>query len=166
MKLNLTKKTYYSLGAIAAALVLVQSVASTVGMAMSLLDSIAFGFTGLMFLFLASVKGTEMSDKRSLFGCFLLLVGSMFFNVPLLQIVLLAFVWPCFAAYEKNRDARLASPFKAVCLMEFLWMGLKIVATLGEVTALSVPANLAGMGAAAARLWLCVCLYRRERDEG
>lgn len=162
MKLKLSKKTYYALGAVAATLTLVSAVAAIAGMQLALLDNITFGATGLMLLFLASVHGTPMGDKRSLFGVFLLLIGSMFFNVPLLQIVLVHLVWPCFAAYEKNRDEKMANPFKAVCLMEFLWMGLLIVATLGQVAPMQLPANLAGAGAAGARLWLSVSLYKRE----
>ena len=165
MQLKLSKKTYYVLGAIAGALSLVQAVAAVAGLGMSLLDSVAFGCTGLMLLFLASVKGTPMGDKKRLFGSFLLLVGSMFFNIPLLQIVLMSLVWPSFALLEKNRDERLAMPCRAVFAGDFLWMGMRILAELGEVSTLALPSNLAGMLAAAARLWLSVCLYKRERDE-
>lgn len=165
MKLKLSKKTYYMLGVLAGALTLVRAVAAMAGLGLALLDSVAFGCAGLMLLFLASVKGTPMEDKRSLFGCFLLLIASVFFNAPLLQIVLMGLVWPCFAAFEKNRDERLAPVCRLVFAAEFLWMGLRVLAELGELSVLAWPSNLAGTFAAAARLWLCVKLYKRERDE-
>lgn len=165
MKLKITKKTYYSLGTAACALLLVRAVSVLAGLDMGVLDSFAFGCTGLMLLFLAAVKGTPIKDKQRLFGCFLLLLGSVFFNVPLLHIVFLGLVWPCFAAFEKNRDERLALPFRAVCLGDFLWMGLRILTDLGNLSSLRVPCNVAGLLAVCARLWLCICLYKRERDE-
>ncbi len=165
MKLKLSKKTYYTLGILAGALTLVRAVAAVAGMSFAMLDSLAFGCVGLMLLFLASVKGTPMQDKRSLFGCFLLLIASVFFNVPLLQIVLMGLVWPAFAAFEKHRDERLAPICRLVYAAEFLWMGLRVLAELGEVKVLAWPSNLAGIFAAAVRLLLCVKLYKRERDE-
>lgn len=165
MKLKLSKKTYYTMGLLGAALSLVQAVAAFAGISMNLLDSATFCLTGLMLLFLASVHGTPAADKRSLFCCFLLLVGSMFFNIPLLQIILIGLVYPAFAAFEKNRDERLTKQFRAVCLGDFLWMGFRIVATLGEVKTMMLPANLAGLLAICARLWLMFSLYKRERDE-
>ncbi|EJX01496.1 conjugal transfer protein D [gut metagenome] len=165
MKLKLSKKTYYTMGLLGTALSLVQAIAAFAGGSMRLLDSAVFCLTGLMLLFLASVHGTPAADKRSLFCCFLLLVGSMFFSIPLLQIILVSLVYPAFAAYEKNRDERLTNQFRAVCIGDLLWMGFRIVVLLGEVKSMMLPANLAGLLAICARLWLMFSLYKRERDE-
>lgn len=162
MKLHLSKKTYYAMGSLAGALTLVQAVLAFANTSFALLDNIGFGFTGLMILFLASVKGTPMGDKRSLFGIFLVLIGSVFFNIPLLQYILMGLVWPLFANYEKNRDAAMTNPFRAVCLTDILCIGLRIFVNLGNVTGLGLPLNLAGLASGAAHLWLTMCLYKRE----
>ena len=165
MRLSLSKKTYYALGMLAAGCHMAQAIAGIAGAGFALLDNIAFILTGLMLLFLASVKGTTGPDKGALFGCFFLLIGAMAFQAPLLQYILLALVWPCFAGYEKSRDKRLTPQFRAICILEALWLAALILVNLGGVAAMGLPANLLGFACAIVRGWLTLSLYRRERDE-
>lgn len=165
MKRTLSKKTYYALGMLAAGCAMAQAIASVAGASFALLDNVAFILTGLMLLFLASVKGTSGADKGALFGCFFLLIGAMSLSAPLLQYTLLALVWPCFAWYEKRRDKRLAPQLRAVCICEALWFAAQVLVNLGGAAAMALPANLLGLACAVVRGWLTLSLYRRERDE-
>lgn len=165
MKLSLSKKTYYALGMLAAGCYMAQAIAAIGGASFALLDNIALILTGLMLLFLASVKGTPGPGKAALFGCFFLLILAMTFPAPLLQYALLALVWPCFAGYEKKRDRRLVPQFRAICILEALWFAARVLVNLGGAAALALPANLLGFACAIARGWLTLSLYRRERDE-
>lgn len=165
MNLTLSKKTYYALGILAAGCAMAQAVAGVMGYGLSLLDNLTFILTGLMLLFLASVKGTEKSDKLALLGCFVLLAGAIALPVPLLQFALLALVWPCFAGYEKSRDARLTPQFRAISILRALWFLACVLVNLGGVNTLGLLQNLLGLACAVVQGWLTLTLYRRERDE-
>ena len=168
MNLNLTlsKKTYYALGMLSAACAMAQALGAAVGYGMALAGNISTLLTLLMLGFLASVKGTTRRDKGALAGCILLQVLALALPIALVQHVLLALVWPCFAGYEKNRDARLAPQWRAVCGAEILWFAARVLVQLGGVSVLGFGMNLCGLLAAAARAWLTLTLYRRQRDEG
>lgn len=163
--LSLSKKTYYALGLVATGLAMAQAIAALMGRSLALLDNLSFIFTGLMFLFLASVKGTPKGDKGVLFGCFLLLIGSAFLPIPLLSYALMGLLWPCFALFIKKRDSRFTPQLRAICIFEALWFVARVLVGLGQVSSLAIPANLLGLVCAVLHGWLMLSLYQRERDE-
>ena len=110
VRLTLSKKTYYALGMLSAALTMAAALGAAVRFPMALAENLATLLTLLMLGFLASVKGTTKQDKKALVGCILLQVLALALPAALLQHLLLALVWPCFAGWEKAADPRLAPP--------------------------------------------------------
>ena len=107
VRLTLSKKTYYALGMLSAALTMAAALGAAVRFPMALAENLATLLTLLMLGFLASVKGTTKQDKKALVGCILLQVLALALPAALLQHLLLALVWPCFAGWEKAADPRL-----------------------------------------------------------
>ena len=83
-----------------------------------------------------------------------------------MQHLLLALVWPCFAGWEKAADPRLAPQFRTLAAAEALWFAARVLVLLGGAEVLGLFMNLCGLAAGAARGWLTLTLYRRQRDEG
>ena len=75
-------------------------------------------------------------------------------------------MWPCFAGWEKAADPRLAPQFRALAAAEALWFAARVLVLLGGASVLGLFMNLCGLAAGAARGWLTLTLYRRQRDEG
>lgn len=167
VRLTLSKKTYYALGMLSAACTMAAALGAAVSFPMALVENLAMLLTLLMLGFLASVKGTGKQDKKALAGCILLQVLALALPVPLLQHLLLALVWPCFAGWEKAADPRLAPQFRTLAAAEALWFAARVlVLLLGGAAVLGLFMNLCGLAAGAARGWLTLTLYRRARDEG
>ena len=95
VRLTLSKKTYYALGMLSAALTMAAALGAAVRFPMALAENLATLLTLLMLGFLASVKGTTKQDKKALVGCILLQVLALALPAALLQHLLLALVWPC-----------------------------------------------------------------------
>ncbi|HJA25152.1 MAG TPA: hypothetical protein H9795_03725 [Candidatus Fournierella merdigallinarum] len=163
--LTVTKKTYYALGLLAAGCTLAAGIGAITGFSMALADNVAMLLTLLMLGFLASVKGTSKKDKQALVGCILLQLLALALPVALLQHLLMSLVWPCFAGWEKSADPRLAPQFRTLAAAEAVWFAARVLVQLGGAEVLGLFMNLCGVAAAAARGWLALTLYRRQRDE-
>ena len=66
VRLTLSKKTYYALGMLSAALTMAAALGAAVRFPMALAENLATLLTLLMLGFLASVKGTTKQDKKLL----------------------------------------------------------------------------------------------------
>lgn len=165
-RLTLSKKTYYALGMLSAALTVAVALGALASFPMALAENLSMLLTLLMLGFLASVKGTTRQDKKVLVGCILLQVLALALHAPLLQHLLLALVWPCFAGWERAADPRLAPQFRTLAAAEALWFAARVLVLLGGAVVLGMFMNLCGLAAGVARGWLTLTLYRRARDEG
>lgn len=165
MALNLTKKTYYILGMLGVACSMASAIASFSGYSFALLGQLTFFFTALMLGFLASTKGTPKAEKRDLTICLVVLIFSVLLNVPLLGFLLSALVWPLFARYQQKKDDHLTRAFQSICAMQAVWFVLRVLALLGKVDVLRIPANLAGLVCSGLNAWLLLLLYRRYKNE-
>lgn len=166
VRLTLSKKTYYALGMLSAALTMAAALGAAVRFPMALAENLATLLTLLMLGFLASVKGTTKQDKKALVGCIVIQVLALALPAALLQHLLLALVWPCFAGWEKAAYPRLAPQFRVLAAAEALWFAARVLVLLGGAEVLGLFMNLCGLATGAARGWLTLTLYRRQRDEG
>ena len=163
-RLSVSRKTYYALGMVAVALSMAGALFVLFGRGMALLDNIAFVLTGLMFLFLAAVKGSDKREKTRYFLCFLLLLfgGGVVLVMPGLNRVAAALCWPVFLWYEELRQGGLRSPAWAVSGTEALSFVLWLLVVPGGQAAMALPANLVWLFVTFARAWAILTLYKAE----
>lgn len=168
MKATATRKTYYALGLAAAACGMAAALAGAAGELLSPLESLSFALTGMMFLLLAAVKGSDPKEKRRYFACFLVtLAGNVQLGLPLVNFICLALPWPMLAVFEEKRGAALARQTRLLVFAEGMAM----------VTRVMLGYNIGGFGAVgwlyymmealagAARGWLAMTLYRLAEKE-
>ena len=162
--LHLTRKTYYALGMTAAALSMAGAFFVVFGRAMALLDNIAFVLTGIMFLFLASVKGSPKIEKTRYFFCFLLLLfgAGMILYIPLVNRIASGLCWPVFLWYEELREPGVRRQAIAVTAVEVLSFALWLLIVPGGVPGLELLANLVWLATTVVRAWGVQALYQKE----
>lgn len=163
-RLSITRKTYYALGVVAIALSMAQAILVVFGSNLVLLDNIAFVLTGLMFLFLAAVKGSDPREKTRYFLCFLLLLcgAGVLIAVPGVNRVAAALVWPVFLWYEELRQGALRGQAMAVTAAEASSLILWLLIVPGGVGGLRLAANLVWLAVTVVRAWAVMTLYKRE----
>lgn len=166
MKATVTRKTYYLMGLAAACCTMAGAFFALSGDPIAPLESIAFALTGLMFLFLAAVKGSPAKEKQKYFLCFLVTLAAnvLFPGLPTLNYILMALPWPLFGWLELNRGNPVLGQLRLLAFGE----------ALAAVARVAVALNVAGLGrsgwlyyameilACAARGWLALTLYRLE----
>ena len=163
--LNLTPKTYYTLGILGTALSMCQAFFAITGTSASLLDNISLLLYGLMFCFLASIKGTPMRCKKQLVLCAILLVLSVAGRPALFTYLILAILWPYFAFIEQDGSEALRRPMQLIIGLEVANFVLRVLAGPGELTVLYLPSNVMWLLCLVARGWLLVECYRQaERN--
>lgn len=163
-RLSITRKTYYALGVVAMALTMAQAILVLFGNNLMLLDNISFVLTGLMFLFLAAVKGSDKREKTRYFLCFLLLLcgGGILLAVPGINRITAAMVWPVFLWYEELRQGALRAQATAVSAAETVSFILWLLVVPGGVGGLRLAANFVWLAVTITRAWAIMVLYKRE----
>ncbi len=163
-RLSITRKTYYALGVVAMALTMAQAILVVFGSNLMLLDNVAFVLTGLMFLFLAAVKGSDPREKTRYFLCFLLLLcgGGVLLVLPGVNRVAAALVWPVFLWYEELRQGGLRRQAMAVSGAEAVSLILWLLVVPGGVGGLRLAANLVWLAVTVVRAWAIMTLYKKE----
>ncbi len=163
-KLSITRKTYYALGVVAAALSMGQAIMVLFGTSMELLEHISFGLTGLMLLFLAAVKGSDKREKTRYFLCFLLLLfgSGMVLGLPWVDRVAAGLAWPVFLWYEELRQSGLRSQAWAVSGTEAASFLLWLLVVPGKRTELIPAANVLWLAVVLMRAWAILTLYKKE----
>lgn len=171
MKGTVSRKTYYLLGLVAAGCIMAGDFLALAGEPVAPLESLAFALTGLMFLFLAAVKGSPAREKQRYFLCFLL---TMVANVQLtegalINQILLAFPWPALGWAEQRRGKPVDRQLRVLALAEALAATVR-VAVSGGLWGFAQNGWLyyvLEILACAARGWLIMTLIRLENaDQG
>lgn len=163
--LNLTPKTYYTLGILGTALSMCQAFFSITGNSAELLTSISLPLYGLMFCFLASIKGTPMRRKKQLVLCVILLVLSVAGLPALFTYLALAILWPYFAFIEQDGSEALRRPMQLIFGLEIANFVLRVLTGPGELSMLWLPSYVIWLLCLVARGWLLVECYRQaERN--
>ena len=168
LNLNITRKTYYALGLLAAAASAAGAFGALAGQAMSFLDSAAFALTGIMFLLLAAIKGSPKQQKGRYFACFMLLILSSCFTGPVGRL-LSASYWPVFLWVETLREDSAAAPAarlwpgtaaRTLTLCEALACLFWIAVSAGGLESLILFANLFWLFTTLTRGWAALRLFR------
>lgn len=162
--LNITRKTYYAIGMAGVALSMAGAFFVVFGSSMALLDNIAFVLTGIMFLFLASVKGSPKIEKTRYFFCFLLLLfgAGMILYIPLVNRIASGLCWPVFLWYEELREEGVRRQAIAVTAVEAVSFALWLLIVPGGLESLILPANLVWLITTVVRAWGVLSLYKKE----
>lgn len=172
--LNITRKTYYALGLLAAAASAAGAFGALAGQAMAFLDNVAFALTGMMFLLLAAVKGSPKQQKGRYFACFMLLILSSCLAGPGGRL-LSASYWPVFLWVEVLRDApageaggpsrlRLGTVARTLTLCEGLACLFWMAVSVGGLESLMLVANVFWLLTALTRGWAAMRLYKGSSE--
>lgn len=164
MKLEFTRKTWYALLFVAAAVSLLNALAALAGAGYSLLESIAFCAEGLAVLFLAAQKGAPKTEKRGYFGVFVLLMLS-YVLAGWLGYICAAAVWPALLYVEYKRGAPIERQMRLVGGAEVLHLAFVLASLYGRLSSLQFWANLLWALLACARGWAAMSLYKATREE-
>lgn len=100
--MNFTRKTYYGMCVVSAALAIIQSVFVAFNFSASAIGSVSMIFYGLAMLLIASVeKKDKLTLSLCIFSTVLLIVGLIpgFFRLGF-------FAWPCFAVHSVNHKSK------------------------------------------------------------
>lgn len=162
LDLTITRKTYYALGMVGVALSMAGALFVLFGQAYALLDNIAFALTGLMFLFLAAVKGSAKIEKTRYFLCFMLLLFGVVPIAPAVNRVLAAACWPVFLWYEQLRQGGVRPQAAALTAAETVNFALWLLVAQGGLGVLAAAANLLWLATTVVRGWAILSLYKRE----
>ena len=157
--LNITRKTYYALGLLAAACSAAGAFGALAGQAFAVLDSIAFALTGMMFLLLAAVKGSPKQQKGRYFACFVLLILSSCLAGAGGRL-LAASYWPVFLWVETLRNKDAAPAARTLTLCEGLACLFWIMVSVGGLESLMLVANLFWLFTTLTRGWAALRLFR------
>lgn len=166
MNLRITRKTYYTMGLGAAACTMAAAFLGLAGEGAALLENLAFALSGLMFLFLAAVKGSPVGDKRRYFLCFVLsMAANLQWSASALpNYVLMALPWPVLGWAEQRRGRPVERPLRFLALAEALAATARVAAAVGVWGIAQNPWLCYGLEilASGARGWLAMTLYRLE----
>lgn len=163
-KLNITRKTYYALGLLAAAASAAGAFGALAGQAMAFLDNVAFALTGMMFLLLAAIKGSPKQQKGRYFACFVLVILSSCLAGPAGRLVAASY-WPVFLWVEALRDVSAAPAARTLTLCEGLACVFWMAVSVGGLESLMLIANLFWLLTALTRGWAALRLLRAaEKD--
>ncbi len=156
MKFRFTRKTWYFMLILSAALSLADALALLFGESLGLLAQLAFAAAGMAILFLAAQKepgpdglpgktANPFSGKYMI-AFFLLLASYVLFGAKMAARMTLC--WPVLAWVESKRGMKVDGPLKLLIFSEVIQMGL----TLAQ--------SQTGIGWAAGILWVLVCVTR------
>ena len=161
LNLNITRRTYYALGLLAAAASAAGAFGALAGQAMAFLDSTAFALTGMMFLLLAAVKGSPRQQKGRYFVCFVLLILSSCFAGAVGRL-LAASYWPALLWFEalRGEDGASAAAARTLTLCEGLACLFWLAVSAGGLKSLMLIANLFWLLTALTRGWAALRLFR------
>lgn len=164
-KLNITRRTYYALGLLAAACSAAGAIGALAGQSFAVLDSIAFALTGMMFLLLAAVKGSEKQQKGRYFACFMLLIlSNAGLPVPVSRL-LAGCYWPVFLWVETLRDGSAGRAARTLTGCEVLACMFWMAVSAGGIESLILVSNLFWLLTALTRGWAALLLFRKSAED-
>lgn len=157
--INITRKTYFALGMLAAATSLVGGVLYVFGLYARLLFNISSFLSGAMMLMLGAAEGVKTLRGRLSFAAAALTVVSLMGG--LLAKIGGALPWPCFA-FPFWRESEEQSSLHTVSFLVLLAGGIQLAGSF-----IALPVRMRGFLSIAitlCQLMLCYLLYSAERD--
>lgn len=156
MKLHFSRKTWYFMLILSAALSLADGLALLFGEQMAMLETLAFAGAGMAVLFLAAEKEPGPDGKpgkmanpqsgRYMLAFFVLLLSYILFGWSM--AARLTLFWPVLAWVESQRGMEVKGQLKLLIFSEVIQIGL----LLTQIRS--------GLGRAASILWVLVCITR------
>ncbi len=156
-----SRKTWYVLLIIAAALSMSASLFALVGQDMTSLNVAAFAIMGLSVLFLAAEKSNDTKLRGSYFKSFLLaMLGYIFAGG--LGLIGAGLAWPMLLYTEQKRGVAITQQLRLLIFAEAIYAAFWMLAFGGDEN-MYLFVNLFALLKAVARGWAAFVLYRDEK---
>ncbi len=169
MKLHFSRRTWYTLLVLSAALSLTDALALLAHVDMTILESLAFAASGMAVLFLAAEKEpgpdgkpgkTANPQSGSYFGAFLLLLLSYVLSDWTVAARITLF-WPVLAWVEKKRGMPVERQMRLLAFTEVIQIGLVLAQ---RRTGLGLAASILWALVCVTRGWLAITLYKSNKE--
>ena len=179
MKLNLSRKTWYVLLLIAAALGMANGFAMLFGQELAFLELFDFGGCGLAALFLAAEQDASPEDGPKLakhasrmpnafsgayFGCFAAILVSYILLGSASGAVRLTIFWPLLAWIEYKRGEPVLQQLRLLIFIE-IFHAAALIGINNGLSGFSVFSVVLWILACTARGWLAIILYKNAKNE-
>lgn len=169
MKLHFSRRTWYSLLVLSAALSLADALALLAHVDMTFLESLAFAAAGMAVLFLAAEKQpgpdgkpgkTANPQSGSYFCAFvvLLLSYALFGWTVAARVTLF---WPVLAWVEKKRGMQVGQQLRLLIFVEVMQIGMVLAQ---HNTGLGMAAGILWALVCVTRGWLAITLYKANKE--
>ncbi len=157
-----SRRTWYILLVISAALSMSAGFGALVGINLSMLNVAAFGIMGLSVLFLAAEKDNDAKIRTNYFQSFLLgMLGYVMAGA--IGLVGACLTWPMLLYTETKRGSALSRQLRLLILAEGVYAMFWLLATSG-MEGIYFFVNLFAVFKAVARGWAAYALCRAEQS--
>ncbi len=158
-----SRKTWYLLLVISAALSMSASLFALIGQDMTSLNVAAFAIMGLTVLFLAAEKSNDTKLRGSYFKSFLLaMLGYVFGSA--LGLIGAGLAWPMLLYTEQKRGAAVMQQLRMLIFAEAMYAAFWMLASGGNEN-VYLFVNLFALLKSVARGWAALVLYRDEKSK-